>query len=147
MKSLKELIDKLDEYGTKGSFRFSPEDELAQVCNIPARRDISGIYLIYNQLSEMIYVGISGREAADGEVIHRKDGLRGRFLSGKQFGGRRSKTLPKQIIAEGYDHLIIKWFVTYGEDSQDNPRPLEREIIQAYKRENLGKRPKWNKKD
>jgi hypothetical protein len=147
MKKLKEIIEDLGKYPVKGFFQMSPNDVLSKVCNIPVRNDYSGIYLFYDDKNNLIYVGISGREGADGQVIHRKDGLRGRFLTGKQFGDKRSKTLAVEMIKDGFAFIQIKWFVTYGENMKDFPRSIEEAIIQYYKLENNGNRPKWNKRD
>lgn len=147
MKRVSELIKELENYPIKGSFSYSRNDTLSQVCNIPTRKDYSGIYLFYDNKNELIYVGISGRENGNGEIIHRKDGLRGRFLKGKQFGDRRSKTLSLQMGIDGISRLDIKWFVTYGEDRKDIPRPIENKIILTFKEENNGNRPKWNNRD
>lgn len=80
--SLKEIIQDLEKYPIKGTFQLYSNDLLSKVCNIPARNDYSGVYLFYDDKGNFIYVGISGREGADGKIIHRKDGLRGRFLKG-----------------------------------------------------------------
>lgn len=141
------ILNSLENYPIKGSFRLAPEDVLSKVCDIPIRKDYSGLYLFYDSNHKLIYVGISGREGADGNIIHRKDGLRGRFLTGKQFGDRRSKTLPIQMKNENIRFLEIRWFVTFGGDSYDIPRKIEEQILDAYKTENNGRRPKWNKRD
>ncbi len=147
MNKLSKTIETLEKYPIKGVFRLNSNDLLSKVCNIPSRNDYSGIYLFYDDKDNLIYVGISGRNGAYGNIIHRKDGLRGRFLKGKQFGDLRSKTLPIQIKKEGFDFIQVKWFVTYGESYTDIPRQIEETIIQVYKSENNNDRPKWNKKD
>jgi hypothetical protein len=147
MKNLTELLSDLENYEKKGKFHFSVNDVLSLVCNIPKRNDYSGLYVFYSQDKELIYVGISGRKGSKGDIIHRKDGLRGRFLTGKQFGDRRNKALPIQMKLDGISNLEIYWFVTFGESAKDIPRPIERTIIEAFKMENNGKRPRWNKKD
>ncbi len=147
MKSVSELIMELENYPIKGSFIYAKNDTLSQVCNIPTRKDYSGIYLFYDNKNELIYVGISGREGVNGEITHRKDGLRGRFLKGKQFEDRRSKTLSLQMEKDGITRLCIKWFVTYGDGMKDIPRSIEKKIIATFKVESNGCRPKWNKRD
>jgi hypothetical protein len=147
MSELNEKIQDLEKYSIKGTFQLDSNGELRKVCNIPAKNDYSGIYLFYDDKRNLIYVGISGREGTDGQIIHRKDGLRGRFLTGKQFGEKRSKTLPIEMSREGYAFIEVKWFVTYGGINRDIPRLIEEFIIQTYKKENNGLRPKWNKKD
>lgn len=105
MKNLLELLSDLEKYETKGRFHFRVDDILSLVCNIPVRKDYSGLYIFYSNKRELIYVGISGREGLDGKIIHRKDGLRGRFLTGKQFGIRRSKSLPIQMKLDNISSL------------------------------------------
>jgi len=146
MGTVNELISNLNKYRIKGQFLFSTDDRLSQACNISVRKDYSGLYLFYEvDNGELIYIGISGRSNAAGEIVHRKDGLRGRFLTGKQFGERRSISLPSQMIAEGISALNIHWFVTYGEDSKDIPRPIEISLLETFRKE-YGRLPKWNKK-
>ncbi|OWK74315.1 hypothetical protein CBW16_02565 [Flavobacteriaceae bacterium JJC] len=48
---------------------------------------------------------------------------------------------------EGIKFLRIKWYVTYCDDCRDIPRTIERDLIAAFKSENNGIRPKWNKQD
>ncbi len=147
MKKLAELLLDLEVYEIKGTFHFSVNDVLRSVCNIPKRIDYSGLYVFYSQNKELIYVGISGRQGLDGNLIHRQDGLRGRFLTGLQFWGSRSKTLSLQMMLEGIPNLEIHWYVTYGDSATDIPRPIEKSIIQSFKVEHNGVRPLWNKKD
>lgn len=81
----------LEKYKEKGQFEFKQSDRLSKVCNAPGRD--SGIYIIYADVIDeknLIYIGISGKESVNGEIIHRDDGLGGRIVNGKQFGkGRR----------------------------------------------------------
>lgn len=147
MKKTKDLLADLEKYENKGKFHFSINDVLSSVCNIPIRNDYSGLYAFYSEYKELIYVGISGRAGLDGNIIHRQDGLRGRFLTGKQFGDRRSKTLPIQMKLDRISILEIHWFVTYGDKVKDIPRPIEKAIIESFKMEHNGQRPLWNKRD
>ena len=147
MKSLTELIVDLEKYQIKGTFQFKFDDILSKVCDIPICKECSGIYLFYENGAKLIYTGISGRKNVNGGITHRRDGLRGRFLTGKQFGDLRSKTLSIQMRNETISFLEIKWFVTYGGQSFDIPRPIEQNIIRAHKTENIGLRPRWNKRD
>ncbi len=77
------MFDELNKYKQHDHFFFKPADRLSEVCNAP--NNSSGIYLI-NALEKgkvnLIYIGISGRRGADEKIVHRKDGLRGRFLTG-----------------------------------------------------------------
>jgi hypothetical protein len=147
MRKTKELLADLEKYENKGKFYFRINDVLSSVCNIPIRKDYSGLYAFYSENKELIYVGISGRAGLDGNIIHRQDGLRGRFLTGKQFGDRRSKTFPIQMKLDRISILEIHWFVTYGDKAKDIPRPIEKAIIESFKKEHNDQRPLWNKRD
>lgn len=145
MKEFENLIQLLQSFKKKGEFNFQENDTLKEVCNIPNESNYSGIYLFFDlKNNELIYIGISGREAKDGSIIHRKDGLRGRFLKGKQFGDFRTKTLSIQMRKENIPSLKIRWFVTYGFSEKVIPRHLEKELLQCHLNEK-GKLPRWNK--
>ena len=148
MMKLEQHIAGLQNYNNKGTFIFSQNDVLSTVCNIPINHTCSGIYLFFDlESEELIYVGISGREGINGEIIHRKDGLRGRFLTGKQFGSPRRHSLSIKMKVENISALKIDWFITNDGNIKDIPRPIERIIINAFKNENNGRRPIWNKRD
>lgn len=139
-------LSKLNKYTEKGNFVFKSTDSLATVCNAP--KACSGIYLIYAQIDderELIYIGISGRKGVDGKIIHRKDGLRGRFLTGKTDGVLRKIAWPNKMLAQNIQELEIEWYVTYGAHNQDFPRDLEIGLLTAYHLEH-GKLPRWNKR-
>lgn len=88
-----EVLNILDSYIEKGSFNFRSTDRLSQVCSAPEHS--SGIYVLYAdviKLEKLIYIGISGRKGANGEIIHRKYGIGGRIIRGKQFGDSRRKS-------------------------------------------------------
>lgn len=147
MSALEKILQRLDDYVIKGEFKLYTTDVLSRVCNIPIVTEYSGVYLFYDDLDRLIYVGISGRQNADGNFVHRKNGLRGRFLTGKQFGDARRKTLPIEMRKDRIKFLKIKWYITYCWDCMDVPRVIEKKIIEAFKIENNGSRPMWNKKD
>lgn len=139
------MFDELAKYKQNGHFFFKAVDSLGNVCNAP--NNCSGIYLVYALEKEnvnLIYIGISGRRSVDGKIIHRKDGLKGRFLTGKQFGGLRRITWPKQMKLENIEALDIYWYVTHGSQNNDLPRELEIKLLQKYHTIH-GKLPRWNK--
>jgi len=145
MKKFESLIQSLHNFKKKGEFTFQENDSLREVCNIPNENNYSGIYLFFNSKNnELIYIGISGREAKDGSIIHRKDGLRGRFLKGKQFGDFRPKTLSIQMQKENIQSLRIEWFVTCGFLETVIPRHLEKELLERHLFEKR-RLPSWNK--
>jgi hypothetical protein len=139
------MINLLTQYKQNGHFFFKPTDRLAEVCNAP--KDSSGVYVIYaleKGKVNLIYIGISGRKGPDGNILHRKDGLRGRFLTGKQFGDLRQKTWPAQMCLENIEALDIYWFVTHGNSDSDFPRDIEVNLLQKYLAL-FGRLPRWNR--
>jgi hypothetical protein len=114
-------------------------------CNAP--KNSSGIYTIYAEEikpENLIYIGISGREGTDGQIIHRKDGIGGRIVKGKQFGEPRRKSWPEKMKEDGISKIHVKWFVTYGRLNQDFPRPIEYRLLRLSLALS-GKLPLWNK--
>lgn len=77
--------------------------------------------------------------------MHRKDGLRGRFLTGKQFGALRKHTWPAQMKLENIEALDIHWYVTHGAFNNDFPGELEMKLLHQYKDIN-NELPRWNKR-
>ena len=116
------------------------------MCNAPS--DCSGVYLIYAlEFDEvnLIYIGISGRRGTTGEIIHRKGGLRGRFLTGKTDSVLRKIYWPQKMREGNIEALDIYWYVTYGEENSDFPRDIEIELLRNYKKI-FNKLPRWNRK-
>ena len=139
------MFDELGKYKQNGHFFLKQDDSLTDVCNAP--KDCSGIYMVYaleKGKVNLIYIGISGRIGKDGNIVHRKDGLRGRFLTGKQFGGLRKITWPIQTRLENIEALDIYWYVTYGSQNADFPRELEIRLLKKFC-DFHGRLPRWNK--
>lgn len=140
------MLSQLNLYREKGTFLFKLTDSLSAVCNAP--KNCSGIYLIHaviNGKRDLIYVGISGRKGNDGKIIQRKDGLVGRFLTGKTDGLLRKIAWPNRMLAQNILELEIHWYVTYGVHNQDFPRDLEITLLTKYQIK-TGRLPIWNKK-
>ncbi len=140
------MFDELKKYKRSGHFFFKSSDNLSMVCNAP--NDCSGLYLVYaleRQKVNLIYIGISGRQGVDGNIIHRQDGLRGRFLTGKQFGALRKISWPQQMKLEGIEALDVYWYVTYDGNDKDFPKKLEDELLMKHK-SLYGVLPRWNRK-
>ncbi len=138
------MFKDLEIFVENGQFEFEPSDRLSQVCNAP--KDSSGIYLIYEDeidYDNLIYIGISGREGANGEIIHREDGMWGAIVKGKQSDDRRQVTWPLKMQDQEIERLIIKWYVTYGDSDKVFPRPIEEAYLEIYKTEELSL-PLWN---
>lgn len=140
------MFKELNKYKEKGIFVFNQTDRLSSVCNAP--KSGSGIYLIYATVKgekELIYIGISGRKSEKGEIIHRRDGLQGRFLTGKTDGMLRKIAWPNRMLAQQIKAIEIQWYVTYGELDQDFPRDLEVSLLRQYQLQH-GRLPILNKK-
>ena len=138
------MFETLEKYKVKGHFEFKPTQQLSQVCNTP--KNSSGIYLIYADvvnIKKLIYIGISGRETSDGGIVHRLDGLGGRIVKGKQFGTGRRRSWPNKMKEASIGKLIVKWYVTYGAQDYDIPRPIERGFLETFVAE-YGRLPIWN---
>lgn len=134
----------LIKYKERGVFEFTINDNLNYQCNAP--RHSSGIYLIYREAvkeSNLIYIGISGRQGANGEIVHRKDGLGGRLVKGKQFGEARRKSWPKKMKEDCINKIIVNWYVTHGKYDKEFPRPLEIKLLKIFYIKH-GKLPNWN---
>jgi hypothetical protein len=145
MYKLNDVLSAFQDFSNKGKFLYHQSSTLSEVCNIPAINDYSGIYLFYdNATDELLYIGISGREASEGEIQHRKDGLRGRVLKGKQFGDFRRNTLSAKMKEENIKTLRIEWFVTYGHSEKQIPRKWEILLLNLYQKE-FNRLPRWNK--
>lgn len=118
---------------------------MSEVCSIPKINELAGLYLFYDgDTNELLYVGISVRTNKEGKIVFRKDGLRGRFLKGKQFGDFRRNSLPKQMQLEEIKSLKIHWYGTYHSQCFDHPRALEIAILKAFLEQN-NCLPRWNK--
>lgn len=147
MSSLKDFISNLNKYPIKGNYIFKINDDWKATCNINKNKNYSGIYLFFTNKNKLIYVGISGIETKENTIKHRRDGLWGRLVNGKQFDVRRSISIKNKMKSENIPYIKVYWFVTYGEGYTDFPRHIEIEIIKMYKLENNGIRPGWNIKD
>ena len=140
------MFDLLEKYKQKGHFILGANDSLAQVCNAPP--DASGVYLVYALAGgsiELVYIGRSGKLAPDKTIKHRIGGIRGRFLSGKQFGDRRVITWPARMKAEKIEALDVYWYITHSLGWSDCPDKVERQLLDSYF-ELYGELPRWNKK-
>lgn len=63
------MFDELKKYKNNGHFFFTPSDNLASVCNAPAKHsDIYCIYALQKGKVNLIYIGISGRQGVDGII-------------------------------------------------------------------------------
>ncbi len=140
------MFEELNRY-QNGKFNFSNFDKLSLVCDAP--KNCGGIYLIYKEcetIDNLIYIGRSGKINKDRTIRIRENGMYGRFVKGKQFGGWREQTWPIQMEKDNIRSLVIHWYVTLNEIIKDNPVSIEEECISKYK-EKFTKLPLWNKKE
>jgi len=142
------MYEELKKYAFVGDFQFSPENNLAHVCNAPS--DKSGVYMIYAKQRDelkLVYIGRSGEVRPDGFLFIRKagfGGLKDRLINGKQFGEPRRHSWRKQMLLEGFTKLDVYWYVTHNDDFVDCPRVVENILLLQY-RKTYGRLPGWNK--
>ena len=142
------MFDELEKYRDKGHFFLKQGGNLSEVCNAPTNK--SGVYLVFalsNGTIELVYIGMSGQEQADGTVKVRTAGLGGikdRIVNGHQFGKiPRHKSWPHQMQRENIEALDVYWYVTWDGTINDVPRDVEWALLkkhfQIYRR-----LPRWN---
>lgn len=137
-------MKELKKYSINGSFTFFATDQLSQVCNAPGKEFCyGGIYIIYAEkkgISELVYIGISGRiDKKTHQLVPRKDGIKGRIVNGKRDGEPRKNYWIREMYKEKIDYLKFYWFVVHNNDSfQDSPEIVEKNFIDKYK-------PRWNR--
>ncbi len=121
------MFDILDRYTHNGNFVFCQLENLAEKYNAPKNK--SGVYIVFNQDNALIYVGRSGKKLPDGTIKHRKDGIYGRLVKGKQFEKSRKKSLPLKMKEEGFSLLKVFWYDT----ENDNPEAVEYILLHEFK--------------
>lgn len=94
-------------------------------------------------LENLFDIGISGRQGSQGEIIHRKDGLGGRIIKGKQFGEPRRNSWSRKMNEDGFRKIIVQWYVTHGKFNEDLPRPIEKKLLTLLLL-HRGRLPMWN---
>lgn len=138
------IFPELSTYTLQGHFAFTLGDRLKSVCNAPP--DKSGIYIVYglNQQGTMLlYIGTSGGRGINGNILHRKGGIRNRILSGRQFGGRRPATWPAKMKETGIEGLEVYWYVTWDTEHRDFPKEVAASLLKKYRLQHGGL-PAWN---
>jgi hypothetical protein len=138
------MFDELEIYTQHGHFFYKQDYELSDVCNAPI--DESGVYIIYklkNYNVDMIYIGSSGKIDSIGKIKHRKGGLFGSLVNGKQFGDVRRISWSRKMKKEKIEAVDVYWYVTYNEKVKDNPLEIEKKLRQRYF-EIYGRLPEWN---
>lgn len=142
------MINNLDKYLHKSYFYLTLKDSLVEVCNAPT--DKSGIYIvsaITDNIEEIIYIGSSGKVQQDGTLKTRKagfGGLKDRIVNGNQFGKiPRRISWHAEMERQGFNILVVRWWVTFNEKYKNIPACVEGNLIQEYF-DKYGRLPAWN---
>ena len=140
------MFDIVEKYRTKGHFFFKPIDSLAEVCNVPEKRN--GVYLVY-QLKDghvdLVYIGASAIRTY-GYVKDELFGLRESIING--IGPQdepRSQAWAVKMLAEGIDALDIYWYVTYSGNLKNHPEGVQSMVLFQYA-QIYDEFPAWNDK-
>jgi hypothetical protein len=145
------MFELLKKYKTKGSFRYSPNDELESKCNAPI--DQNGVYMVFNKTKKsknLLYIGSSGQKNKDGSIKTRQSGLGGmkdRIVNGyhPKFGKiKRKHSWPNHMRKENIVAIEVNWWVTYEGINKDFPTDVEARLRDEYLIE-FGKLPEWHK--
>lgn len=140
-------MERLKKYEDSGPFFFYPSPvrkDCFRECNAPSDR--SGVYLIYgisNNIEDLVYIGLSGKLLPNGEMKHRRGGIRDRLVNGKyaENGIKITRYIYwlRMMEKEGFDRLRIQWHVTHNNNYLDCPSIIENELIYKFS-------PRWNRK-
>ncbi len=141
----------LNKYSSKGHFTFKPLESYQTKCNAPTEE--SGVYLIYkiiNSTETLIYIGSSGQKDEEGNLKHRKAGMKDRLVNGyhpNRFGQpkriKRSKAFPLQMLTEKIPEIKIYWWVTFDNHNSDFPTDIETILREKYIKK-YGQLPDWH---
>ena len=143
--------NELNKYKIRGHFTYKPSETFRTKCNAPIEE--SGVYLIYkiiNSTEILIYIGSSGQRSEDGNLKHRKGGMKDRLVNGyhpNRFGQlkriKRSKAFPQQMENEKISEIKIYWWVTFDKDNSDFPTDIET-VLRAKYFDKYKRLPDWH---
>jgi hypothetical protein len=112
-----------------GNFKLKQGEDIRKILkeeNVPNKY---GVYIIYNDKNEIIYIGKAGTVNNDGSF--KNQGLKKRLKNRQQKKSR--KVFFQEIIEKyNYEFLYFKWFVTYQEDKGIYPFLAEAELLAKY---------------
>ncbi|KAF2513786.1 hypothetical protein [Flavobacterium foetidum] len=135
----------LEKFKVSGSFTFTVEDSLEQVCNAP--EGSAGIFVVYaveGNEKELIMVGSTGTVQNDGTLKTKNGGLYDKIVNGHQFAKTgRKYSWPAQMKLEGIASLEVFWYETFNTDVKAIPTAVEGQVLQNFL-DNSEKLPKWN---
>lgn len=144
-------METLTKYKQQGSFNFYSlpiKKDCYRDCEAPT--DASGVYLVFGLKGgkeELVYIGRSGKKLADGTIQHRKvnlGGIKDRLVNGKYTHSVTNISVPRyefwkeMMFKDGFDKLLIRWFVTHSDEYCDCPSIVEDRLIKSH-------RPRWNR--
>ncbi len=138
----------LDEYRTlfeSGKVAFRLGDRLRALLRAGKVPERPGVYVISGlkgDESVVLYIGMSGTKRPNGEVS--VQGL-ARRLRGKQGGKSRQQYFSEQLAKGEFEGLIIEWFMTGGDEHQDqvDARTAELDLMTRYVATHC-RIPRWN---
>jgi hypothetical protein len=112
-----------------GNFKLKQGEDIRKILkeeNVPNKY---GVYIIYNDKNEIIYIGKAGTVNNDGSF--KNQGLKKRLKNRQQKKSR--KVFFQEIIEKyNYEFLYFKWFVIYQEDKGIYPFLAEAELLAKY---------------
>jgi excinuclease UvrABC nuclease subunit len=121
-------ILELENLFSSGDFELKQGEDIRKILKEKNVPNEYGIYIIYNDKNEIIYIGKAGTVNNDGSF--KKQGLRKR-LKMKQNGMYRHIFFQKIIKENNYKFLKFKWFVTYKNEGI-YPFLAEAELLSRY---------------
>ena len=145
IKQKHKMYKELSKFKNSGSFQFSSNDELDEVCNAP--NEASGVFLVYAMQDEdraLIMVGSTGTVQNDGTLKAKNGGLYDKIVNGQQFAKTpRKYSWKTQLQLEKIATVEVFWYETYNDKTKVIPTFVEGQILQLFLKEN-GRLPGWN---
>lgn len=131
----------LKKYSANDYFDFFSFEQLSEKCNAP--KNNVGVYLVYDDCGNLIYIGCSGWINQDGTLGMRKNGIFARIVNGKQFDLPRKISLSKKMKEQNINKIRVKWYITIDETIKDIPGYVEGLLLQDFFNKQK-KLPIWN---
>jgi hypothetical protein len=116
-----------------GSFFFKKGDKIRRLVKSNYVPSTYGVYIFYgvtNTTREIIYIGAAGTLQQTGK--YREQKLNGRLVNKQDTKTSRQKFLDEQIAKNGFNAIIIQWFVTVDERNNVPPAKAEADLLYAY---------------
>ncbi|HXP49935.1 MAG TPA: helix-turn-helix transcriptional regulator [Bacteroidia bacterium] len=132
-------FEELNKY-KNGRFFFKKGNKLSDVSGFVLNKS-GGVYLIYKDRIDLIYIGYSGTISQKG--VMSKQSLKGR-INNKQGGVLRQKFFEKKMMDDKIEELEIVWYETFDQVHKDLPKYIEGVLINKFY-QLKGCLPIWNK--